>query len=60
MPFELRAVPSKEQPWKLTKGAAREYDQGPEGGEVRGGGGELSPVNWFWATRELGPEDRIP
>ena len=30
-----------------------------------GGGGtqfprELSPVNWFCTTRELGPGDRIP
>ena len=38
----------------------REY--GPREG---GGGGtqfprELSPVNWFCTTRELGPGDRIP
>ena len=36
----------------------REYGPG-------GGGGtqfprELSPVNWFCTTRELGPGDRIP
>ena len=35
------------------------------GNTVRGGGGtqfprELSPVNWFCTTRELGPGDRIP
>ena len=32
---------------------------------IRSGGGtqfprELSPVNWFCTTRELGPGDRIP
>ena len=36
------------------------------GNTVRQGGGgtqfprELSPVNWFCTTRELGPGDRIP
>ena len=34
-------------------------------GNTVGGGGtqfprELSPVNWFCTTRELGPGDRIP
>ena len=41
----------------------REY--GPGGGGGGGGGGtqfprELSSVNWFCTTRELGPRDRIP
>ena len=41
------------------------YQYFKPGNTVRGGGGtqfprELSPVNWFCTTRELGPGDRIP
>ena len=41
-------------------------NQGIRSGGGGGGGGgtqfprELSPVNWFCTTRELGPGDRIP
>ena len=36
----------------------REY--GPGGGGSTQFPTELSPVNWFCTTRELGPGDRIP